>query len=229
MHDGDEAAGLLRRPYLKFDPVMNVADRRLQPWFHVRDLQQCRDVSTIRREYCWMLADKTKPAQPLRAAPVERASPNSVNEAGAGRLFKCCGERAVFLAVDAGQSRDPAQMILRLIAVTLFDLPQSVILPGLDVVGIGFERALVPHWRELVVAELAIGVADQIGDRGDVVVTERLELLDRRGIVVAVIDRGVGRAITFGECRILDAGAQFAGLLFCLGLGRGGWRRIVVP
>src|ERR1700680_3588899 len=182
---------------------MNVADRRLQPWFHVRDLQQCRDVSTILREYCWMLADKTKPAQPLRAAPVERASPNSVNEAGAGRLFKCRGERAVFPVFGAGKSRDPAQMILRLIAVTLFDLPQSVILPGLDVVGIGFESALVPHLRDLVVAELSIGLADQIGDRGDVVVAERLQLLDGRGIVVAVINRGVGRAITLRESCVL--------------------------
>src|SRR5258706_6758291 len=150
------------------------------------------------------------------------SSYSSVNQAGAGRFFEGRGERAVFLAVGAGQSGDPVQVILRLIAVALLDLPQSVILPGLDVVRVGLQRALVPDLRDLVVTELAIGVADQIGDGGDVVVTERLQLLDGRGIVVAVIDRGVGCAITFGECRILDAGAQFAGLLLCLGIGRRG-------
>jgi hypothetical protein len=47
-----------------------------------------------------------------------------------------------------------------------------------------------------------IQLADQIGDRGAVIVTERVQLLDRGGTVVAVIDRGVGRAITLSECRI---------------------------
>jgi hypothetical protein len=57
---------------------------------------------------------------------------------------------------------------LRLIAVALLDLPQTIILPGLDVVRVGLQRALVPDLRDLVVTELPIGVADQIGDRGDV-------------------------------------------------------------
>ena len=55
-------------------------------------------------------------------------------------------------------------MILRLIAVALFDLPQPVILPGLDVVRVGLQSALVPDLCDLVVAELAIGIADQVGD-----------------------------------------------------------------
>ena len=104
---------------------------------------------------------------------------SSVNQAGAGRLFQRGGERAIFLAAGAGQRGDPVQMILRLIAVALFDLPQPVILPGLDVVRVGLQRALVPDLRDLVVAELAVGVADQVGDRGAVVVTERLQLSDR--------------------------------------------------
>src|SRR6266403_1510547 len=141
------------------------------------------------------------------------SSYSSVNQAGGGRLFERSGERAIFLAVGAGERGDPVEVILRLIAVALLDLPQTIILPGLDVVRVRLQRALVPDLRDLVVTKLAIGVADQIGDRGDVVVTERLQLLDGRGIVVAVIDRGVGCAITFGECRVLDAGAQFAGLL----------------
>src|ERR1700712_1021725 len=86
-------------------------------------------------------------------------------------------------------------MILRLIAVALLDLPQTVILPRQHMVGIGLQRALVPHLRKLVVAEFAIGIADQVGDVRVVVVAERLKLLDRRIIVVAVIDRRIGGAI----------------------------------
>lgn len=69
-------------------------------------------------------------------------------------------------------------MILRLIAVALLDLPEAVILPGQHVVRVGFQRALVPDLRELVVAGLAIGIADQVGDAGEVVVAERFQLLD---------------------------------------------------
>src|SRR5665647_1735107 len=133
--------------------------------------------------------------------------PNSVHEAGARRLLQRGGERAIFLAVGAGQCCNPAQMILRLIAVTLFDLPQSVILPGLDVAGVGLQRALVPDLRYPVVAELAVGIADQIGDGGVVVVAERLELVDRGGIVVAVVDHGIGGAVAGGELAVLDGGA----------------------
>src|SRR5580700_2715027 len=129
-------------------------------------------------------------------APAEQAAPGSIYEAAAGRLFQGCCERAIFLAVGAGQCRDPAQMVLRLVAVALFDLPQPIILPGLDMVRVGLERALVPDLRELVVTELAIGITDQIGDGGVLVVTERLQFIDGGCIIVAVIDRGVGRAIT---------------------------------
>ena len=45
-------------------------------------------------------------------------------------------------------------------------------------VRIGFQRALVPDLRDLVVTELAVGVADQIGDVGAVVMAERPQLLD---------------------------------------------------
>src|SRR5258706_1354056 len=136
------------------------------------------------------------------------SSYSSVNQAGAGRFFEGRGERAVFLAVGAGQSGDPVQVILRLLAVALFDLPQSVILPGLDVVRVGLERALVPDLRDLVVAELAIGIADQIGHRGAVVLAQRFHLPDGRGLVVAVVDRVLGRAITLRESGILDARAR---------------------
>ena len=128
----------------------------------------------------------------------------SINQSRTRRLFQRGGERAIFFACRAGELSDPVQVILRLIAVALFDLPQAVILPGLDVVRIGLERALVPDLRDLVVAELAIGVADQVGDGGRVVTAERLEL--RRSVVVALVDRGIGSAIAVGECGLLDAG-----------------------
>src|SRR5882672_5821318 len=95
-------------------------------------------------------------------------SRRSVNEAGARRLFEGGGQRAIFLAAGAGQSGDPVQVILRLIAVALFDLPQPVILPGPHMIRIGLQGALVPDLRNLVVAELAVGIADQIGDVGAV-------------------------------------------------------------
>src|SRR5581483_7464876 len=98
-------------------------------------------------------------------------------------------------------------MILGGFAIALFELPQTVILPGADMVRVGLERTLVPHLRNLVVAELAIGIANQVGDVGDVVMTKRLELGDRGSVVVAIVDRGVGGAVTFEELRIVDTRA----------------------
>src|SRR3954454_17796890 len=151
--------------------------------------------------------------------------PNLINETGAGRLFERVGKRAIFLAVGAGQSGYPAQVILGLIAVALFDLPEPIILPGLDVAGVRLERALIPDLRDLVVAELAIGIADQVGDRGGVIAAKRLQLFDGRSVVVLIVDRGVGCPILLGECRVLCTGADFAGLLLGFRLGRGGRRR----
>src|SRR5436309_3711377 len=113
----------------------------------------------------------------------------SVDEAGARRLLQRSGERAVLFALRARERGDATQVILRLVAVALFDLPQPVILPGLDVVGIDLQRALVPDLRNLVVAELAIGVADQVGNRGAVVAMQGFELIDCRSILAALIDR----------------------------------------
>ena len=90
-------------------------------------------------------------------------------------------------------------MIFGLLAVALLDLPEPVIIPGQDVVRVGFERTLVPDLREPVVTELAVGIADQVGDIGVVVMAERLELIDRRRVIVAVIDRRIGRMISLNE------------------------------
>src|SRR4030088_670248 len=109
-------------------------------------------------------------------------------------------------------------MILRLIAVALLDLPQTVILPGQHMVRIRLQRALVPDLRELVVAELAIGIADQIGDIRVIVVAERLELIDPSVIIVAVVDRRIGCAVTAGKAGIVNAGL-LAALLLVRGAG----------
>src|ERR1700688_5279873 len=102
-----------------------------------------------------MLSNKTKPARPLEPRRLnERMPPNSVNEAGAGRLFECSGERVIFGAVGAAQLADPGQVILRLIAVALFELPQPVILPGPHMVRVGLQCRLGPDLRDLVGAEL---------------------------------------------------------------------------
>src|ERR1700751_1925524 len=146
----------------------------------------------------------------------------SVHETSAGRFFHCRSERTVFLAVSAGELGDLVQVILRLVAVALLDLPQAVILPGLDVVGIGRQRALIPDPRELVVAELAVGVADQVGDGGIVVMSERLELIDRGRIILTVVDGGIGGAIVAGEfCVVLAllARDQLRALLALLARG----------
>jgi len=42
------------------------------------------------------------------------------------------------------------------------------------VIGVGRQRALVPDLRKLVVGELAIGIADQVGDVGAVVLSQAL-------------------------------------------------------
>src|SRR3954452_4051183 len=109
-------------------------------------------------------------------------------------------------------------MVLRLIAVALLDLPQAVILPGQHVVRVGLERALVPGLRQLVVAELAIGVADQIGHVRMIVMTERLELDNGVGIFIAVIDRRISGAIALHKSGIAKTGGAGAWRLRLLGV-----------
>jgi hypothetical protein len=74
----------------------------------------------------------------------------------------------------ARQRSRPFCIVFRLIAVALLNLPQAVILPRQYVVRIGFQRALVPDLREFGVAELAIGIADQIAHVRVIVVAKSL-------------------------------------------------------
>src|SRR6516225_12259602 len=88
-----------------------------------------------------------------------RLAQSLVDEAGAGRLLQPLGQRPIFIAIGAANRGDPLEMVLRLFTVTLLDLPKTVIVPGQDMVRIGFERALIPNLRKFIVAELAIGIA----------------------------------------------------------------------
>src|ERR1700761_4776923 len=97
-----------------------------------------------------------------------------VGERRARRLVECRGQRFVLRAIRPADGCNPAEMIERLLAVTPLELPQPVILPCQDVVRIRLQRALVPDLRLLVVAKLAIGVADEVGDVRMVVMAERL-------------------------------------------------------
>lgn len=65
------------------------------------------------------------------------------------------GQRLILGAVAARERFDLGEVVLRLFAVALFDLPQAVILPGADVVRIRLQCALIPDAGKLVVAELA--------------------------------------------------------------------------
>ena len=103
-------------------------------------------------------------------------------------------------------------MVRRLVAIALLDLPQAVILPRQHVVRIRLERALVPGLRQSVVAKLAIGIADQVGDTGVVIVAERLELVDGGSIIVALVDRRMRGTVSLPEGGIVGA-RLFAGLL----------------
>src|ERR1700677_3523074 len=147
----------------------------------------------------------------------------SINQTCAGRLFQRVRQRPILRAVGSADRSDPAKMILRLLAVALLDLPQTVIIPGQHVVRLRFQCPLVPDLRELVVAELAIGVTDEVGHVRVIVVAERLKLLDRGSIIVAIIDRRIGRAIPLSKCGIVDAGVLI-GLFGPLAMGGFGAR-----
>src|ERR1700722_5060788 len=148
----------------------------------------------------------------------------SINETCAEGLFQRVRQRPILRAVGSADRSDPAEMILRLLAVALLDLPQTVIIPGQHMVRIRFQCPLVPDLRELVVAELTIGVADKDGHVRVFVVAERLKLLDRGGIVVAIIDRRIGRAIPLSKSGIVDAGV-LTSLFGPLAMGGFGARR----
>ena len=132
--------------------------------------------------------------------------PNSIHETSAGRLLQRRGQRSVLIAVGTAYLPDPTQVIFCLLAVALLDLPKTVIVPREDMVRIGFERALIPHLREVVVAELAIGVPDQISDIRVIVVAKRRQLLDSGTIVVTFVNGRIRRAVPLSEGWIADTG-----------------------
>jgi hypothetical protein len=132
----------------------------------------------------------------------------------------------VFLARGAAADRtDLFQEILGFQEIALLDVPHPVILPGAHVVRVRRERLFVPDPGGFVIAELAIGIADVIGDFGAVVVTERPEGGDGR-FVLAVEGERARRAIAVDELLLgfllgLLLLRSLAGILL---VGRGGRR-----
>src|ERR1700751_549362 len=137
------------------------------------------------------------------ASEVSLDRANLVDEAGAGWLLKCGRKRAIFGTIGAADRGDPAQMIFSLVAIALLDLPEAVIVPCQDMIRIGLQRALIPDLRELVVAQLAIGIANEVRHVRVVIVAERPELNNGRGIVMPIIDRVISRAVSLPEGGII--------------------------
>src|SRR5262249_18222950 len=109
---------------------------------------------------------KSRPGRP-RDKLIERASIRH-------RAVDDALELDVFLAGRvAADEVDLFQVLLGLELVALLGMPHAVIRPGTDVVGIGGQRLLVPVLPILVAAELAAGIADEVGDLGIVVVADR--------------------------------------------------------
>ena len=121
-------------------------------------------------------------------------------------MLQCRGQRSILIAIGTTNLSDPTQVIFCLFAVALLDLPEAVVVPCENMVWIGFECALIPDLRELVVAELAIGVPDQIGDIRIIVVAERRQLFDRGTIVISFVNRCIRRAVTLSKGWIVDTG-----------------------
>src|SRR5262245_45484860 len=140
----------------------------------------------------------------------------SIDETCARRFFQRFRQRPILRAVGSANRSDPLQMIDGLVSIALLDLPQAETVPGQALVRIGFERALIPNLRKLVIAELAVGISDQVRYIRVIVVTERLQLVDRRGIVVTVVDRLIGCAVTPTEGGVVEEGL-FVGFLGAMG------------
>ena len=114
------------------------------------------------------------------------------------------GQGLVLIAIGTANLSDPTQVIFCLLAIALLDLPKSIIVPREDVIRIGFQRAFIPNLRKRVIAELAIGISDQIGHIRVIVVAERLQLLDSGSIVVAFVNGRIGRTVALSKRRVVE-------------------------
>src|ERR1043166_6139613 len=153
------------------------------------------------------------------------------------RAFHPAFEVLVFLAAGAAADQSNLfQEVGRLEHVALFDVPHSVVLPRAHVIRVDCQRLVVPDLGEVVVADLAVGVADIVGDFRAVVAAECLEGGDAF-LVLAVEHQRAGGAVTVDELLLLAAlvllflltallsaalGAAALGLWRCPGLGVAG-------
>ena len=112
------------------------------------------------------------------------------------------------------------EVVARLEQIALLGVPHAVIRPGAGVRGIGGERPLVPDLGVVVAAELAAGIADQVGDVGVVVMAERFQLVDAGGVVVALVDHRMRGLVAVDELLLGFLLVLLRRLLFLVGLGR---------
>src|SRR5262245_9996583 len=102
------------------------------------------------------------------------------------RAVDDCPKLSILLAVGgAADELHLLQVVLGLEPVALLCLPHAEVRPGPHVVGIGGERLLVPALRVVVVAKLAVGVADVVRDIGMLVVAERMHCGDAVLVIAA--------------------------------------------
>ena len=142
---------------------------------------------------------RSSPAQPCLTIEA-----SSIDERSARRLLQGRGQGLVLIAIGTANLSDPTQVIFCLLAIALLDLPKSIIVPREDVIRIGFQRAFIPNLRKRVIAELAIGISDQIGHIRVIVVAERLQLLDSGSIVVAFVNGRIGRTVALSKRRVVE-------------------------
>jgi len=142
---------------------------------------------------------RSSPAQPCLTIEA-----SSIDERSARRLLQGRGQGLVLIAIGTANLSDPTQVIFCLLAIALLDLPKSIIVPRENVIRIRFQRAFIPNLRKRVIAELAIGISDQIGHIRVIVVGERLQLLDRRSIVIALVNGRIGRTVALSKRRVVE-------------------------
>jgi hypothetical protein len=108
-------------------------------------------------------------------------------------------EHLVRLAGGAADQAHLFQIVLGLEQVALLRLPHPVVRPGHSMIGIGGERAFVPHFGVVIAPELAARVADQVRNVGIVVMIEGLQRGDRRFVVAFLVNKRIGRLVSRDE------------------------------
>src|SRR5262245_5724901 len=108
-------------------------------------------------------------------------------------------ELAILLAARVATDQlDFLQVVERLEPIALLHVPHAVVGPGANMVWIGLEGSLIPDLGLVVVAHLAVCVADIIGDIGVIITAERMHG-GNAGLVLAVKNELAGCPVVAQE------------------------------